>query len=214
MMSMYSGPHDISFLNKYARFLMPTSFVCTVQFKHSCRDYSITDYLMNTQTIEIGTLLIVRSHIDVRQIDMGVVIHLFTCDEYKEYKSYIGKSLDPDENFVGQVLRVAFKKDAKKLTLKHSTEATILPIAQNLVGKHQLPISVYGIEFQYDVFNVFVYYTRKTNGPFDPNEKLDFRPYIYDLIVDCPHTRIIMKDTTNSRPFAPDPMAEKKLKKL
>lgn len=29
--SMYSGPHDISFLNKYARFLVPGSFVCTVR---------------------------------------------------------------------------------------------------------------------------------------------------------------------------------------
>lgn len=29
---MYSGPYDISFLNKYARILVPGSFVCTVSF--------------------------------------------------------------------------------------------------------------------------------------------------------------------------------------
>lgn len=172
-----------------------------MQFKHIYRDYVLNAQQLATHTYSMGDFLLVTSHVETDQMDLGILIRMFTHVEYIRYKETLGRSQDREENYVGVVLRIANRNERRLLPAKFAKEAELLRFAQRLVqDAGNLPMNVQDVEFQYDGNILFVYYT--SDG------RVDYRTFVYDMMKECNNTRVKMKKTNNCRPFVPNSFAQ------
>lgn len=160
--------------------------------------------MLNTQVIGVGKILVVKSHLVASQIEIGILVKVYTLQEYYAYKASIGRSNDPDENYVGLVIRIASHKEKKRLPMKHAGEVAMLAKCQDLAMAHQLPIDIHGVEFQFDGLILYVYYKCEV--------RIDYRRFVYDLIKECNgNSRVVMKRTNTSRPYIPNQLCANSL---
>ena len=150
---------------------------------------------MNSQKISLGEFLVVESHVDPNQCDLGVLTKLYTVEGFYAWKRLRGRSHDHEENMVGRVLRVASLSERELLPIKLARETTILVTCQQLTLLHHINMKVYGVEYQFDGNILFVYYIA--------DSRVDYRSFVYDLIKDCKNTRVKMKKTNQCRKFIP-----------
>ena len=170
-----------------------------MQFKLVYRDYVIPAEVLSQNEITIGEFLIVQAHLNSSQIDLGVVTALYTVEEFKNLKQFLGRSQDAEENMLGLALRVATEDERSMLPFKHSREPSALVIAKKLVKKYSLSMQVYGVEFQFDGQIVYVYYTAAN--------RVDYRGFVHDMVRECNNIRVKMKKTNQCRKFVPQPKA-------
>lgn len=167
--------------------------VVEVQFRYVFRHYRLPVLLSDIQP---GEFVLVQSFVDKSQEDLGVVTRIYTPEEFDALKEYEGPSEDADENKVGRVLRLALPEELKYLPMKFQREHPLLRICQTFVERNMLPMTVYGVEYQYDGNVLYVYYVSK--------DRVDFRPLVKFLIkMYCKGTRIQMKKTNQCRDFVP-----------
>ena len=156
------------------------------------------------EEIRIGEFIVVRSLIDKTQEDLGVVTQIYTSSEFDALLARLGPSEDADENKIGRVLRIAQSEERELLPLKHKKEQPILNVCQAFVQRNQMPMTVYGVEYQFDGKIMFVYYLSK--------DRVDFRPLVKFLIKTyCTDTRVQMRKTNQRRTFLPYDFAAKQL---
>lgn len=143
----------------------------------------------------------VRSFIDKAHEDLGIVVRVYAPEEFDVLRAMEGRYEDPDENKVGRVLRLTLPEELKYLPMKFQREYPLLRICQTFVVRHLIPMTVTGVEYQYDGNVLFVYYNSK--------ERVDYRPLVKFLIkMYCPDTRIQMKNNHHCREFKPLPWAQ------
>lgn len=129
---------------------------------------------------------------------------IYSNDEFETLRSLEGPGEDFDENRVGVVLRLASEEDRGQLPTKYKKEQPLLRICQAFVSLHKIPMSIYGVEYQFDGRVVYVYYVSK--------DRVDFRPLVKYLVKKhCQGVRVQMKKTTQCRPFVPVPFATEAL---
>lgn len=146
--------------------------------------------------MKLGEFVIVQSFIDKSQDDLGVVVQIYTPEEFVALKEFEGPSADSDENMIGRVLRLALPDELKFLPVKFQREHPLLRICQNFVERTAMLMTVYGVEYQFDGNVVCVYYVSK--------DRVDFRPLVKYLIQKhCKGLRIQMKKTNQCREFVP-----------
>jgi len=157
-----------------------------------------------TSTINnTGEFLIVQSHYHPTQIDLGVLVLMYTVDEYMNLKQFLGTSQDSDENLIGQVLRIATSEEKLYLPLKHERELITLAIAKKIVKKYNLKMNVYGAEYQFDSQLLFIYYTAES--------RIDYRGFVRDMTRECNNITVKMKKTNQCRKFIPNNKAAQAL---
>lgn len=149
--------------------------------------------------MELGSFLIVESHINHYLIDLGIVTTLWTVDEYLDHKRNIGKSLDEEENFLGTVLRVATTKERAKLPAKLENEIPTLITAKQIAMELGLLMDVYEAEYQFDGRILYLYYTAAS--------RVDYRELVHQMVEACNNTRVKMKKTNLCRKFIPKKFA-------
>lgn len=172
-----------------------------MQFKQIFRDYVLSAQQLATHRYSMGDFLLVSSHVESDQMDLGILIRMFTHVEYIRYKETLGRSQDREENFVGVVLRIANRNERRILPSKFAKEAELLRFAQQRVKESgNMPMNVHAVEFQYDGKILFVYYTSEG--------RVDYRTFVYDLMKECNNTRVKMKKTNHCRPFVPNAFAQ------
>lgn len=131
---------------------------------------------------------------------MGIITQIYSPEAFDALRASEGRFEDPDDNKVGRVLRLALPEERKFLPVKFQREHPLLRICQNFVLRHLLPMTVHGVEYQFDGNVLFVYYVAK--------ERVDFRPLVKFLIkVYCQGTRIQMKNTLMCREFKANAVA-------
>jgi hypothetical protein len=81
---------------------------------------------LSTQNVSVGEFLIVESHCEPGQLDMGVLTKLYTLEGFYAWKRLRGRSHDHEENMVGRVIRVASLAERQLLPIKHAREIPIL----------------------------------------------------------------------------------------
>ena len=137
-----------------------------------------------------------RSLVDKTLADLGVITHIFTPSEFEALITRLGPSEDADENKVGKVLRLALPEERQLLPVKFQKEQPILNVCQAFVQRNDLPMTVYGVEYQFDGKILFVYYVSK--------DRVDFRPLVKFLAKTyCKSIRVQMRKTTQCRDFYP-----------
>lgn len=167
--------------------------ICQVQFKHAYRNYRLPEALSN---IGIGEFVIVQSFVDKSQEDLGIVVAVHSPEEFERLMKAEGPFLDADENKVGKVLRVALPEERSFLPVKAQRESPLLRICQTFIDRILLPMTVYGVEYQFDGNLLYVYYVSQ--------DRVDFRPLVTFLSRKyCRGTRIQMKKTNHCREFMP-----------
>jgi len=151
--------------------------------------------LLASQFFSIGDFVIVESHYDDMQIDMGILTKISTFEAFKQAKSLRGKSQDKEENSVGRILRIASFQERCLLPAKYAREQPLTDMCKLYAAAHQLSMNVYGVEFQFDGKILFVYYTA--------DSRVDYRGLVYDMVKECNHIRVKMKKTNQCRKFIP-----------
>ena len=175
-------------------------FVCQVQFRHVFRHCRLPVAL----NVRVGEFVIIKSFLDESHEDLGVVTAVYSPAAFKSYCQRVGPSEDADENTVGEILRLALPEERKLLPVKFQREHPLLRICQAFVDKILLPMTVYGVDFQFDGNVLFVYYVSK--------DRVDFRPLVRFLARKyCRGVRIQMKKTNQCREFIPFRFASESL---
>ena len=168
--------------------------VCQVQFKHGFCHYTLPMQFL--EVVSIGEFVIVQSFMEKSQVDLGVVTRIYNPDQYRALKFVEGPFKDEEENKVGIILRVASLLERSVLPIKYQREKPLLTACQGFVRHFFIPMTVYGLEFQFDGNVLFVYYVSEY--------RVDFRPLIKFLIRNyCNGIRIQMKKTNLCREFQP-----------
>ena len=166
---------------------------CQVQFKHVFRNFKLPNWMTN---VNIGEFVIVQSFVDKSHEDLGVITQIYSEAEFNALKESLGPGEDADENKVGRVYRLAMEEEIHFLPLKHQRETPLLRICQAYVIRTQMPMTIYGVEYQFDGKVLHVYYVSK--------DRVDFRPLVKFLTKKhCQGSRVQMKKTTQCRKFVP-----------
>lgn len=184
-MDSYNGSLDTFLLPE---FKSCDDFIYQVQFKFTYR------YCANISAIsrlQIGQFVILEGRNG--QIDLGVISRVFTPDQFVQNDEINKESLT-----IGNITRCATDEERAYLPFKHSQEVKLLQISKFLVERMQLPMKVYGIDYQFDGQRVTVYYT--ADGPV-PKES-----FVAELF-NCCHTNISMVQTSRRTKFSLQPFA-------
>ena len=153
----------------------------------------------------MGEFVIVQSFVDKSHEDLGVVVQIMTTDEFESSRPACDRSEDPDETKVGRVLRIPLKEELKFLPMKFQREYPLLRICQTFVMRHNMPIKICGVAYQFDGNVLFVYY--------EATERVDYRALVKFLIkMYCSGSRIHMKNIALCESkFVPLPFASEAL---
>lgn len=193
LMSMSSDFESETLPTDSSALSVDSSFVCQVQFKHVFRNYKVPEVLTN---VSVGEFVIVQSFIDKSQEDLGVVTCVYSSEEFTQLMELNGPFEDADENKVGSLLRRASLHERQLLPLKSQQELPLLRLCQSFIDRILLPMTVYGVEYQFDGNLLYVYYVSR--------DRVDFRPLVRFLSKQyCKGIRIQMKKTNQCREFVP-----------
>eukprot|EP01034_Spumella_vulgaris_P031352 gene31352-38728_t len=162
-----------------------------LQFKHVFRNCAVSPNFHGK--IPIGSFVIIEC--EHRTVACGVVVGMWTAEEFATHKLVSGVSKDTEENNVGMILRMATQQERSQLPLKKTQEEAALVVILHLAREvYKLPMVVTGAEYQVDGRKLSVYFTADV--------RVDIRGLVRELH-NIFKTRIWMKKTNECTPFAP-----------
>ena len=159
-----------------------------MQFKFT---YRYCSNISNIARLLLGQFVILEGNNG--QMDLGVISRVFTPDQFLQNEETKRESMT-----FGKITRCATEEERAYLPLKHSQEVKLLQISKFLVEQLQLPMKVYGIDYQFDGQRVTVYYTAE-----GPVPKETFAAELFK----CCHTNISMVQTSRRMKFSLQPFA-------
>lgn len=123
-----------------------------MQFKYNFR------YCTNhsQQVLKIGDFVVLDCTYD--QEDLGVISCIFSTQQFEEHKAF-NRGGDEEDYKNSRIVRIASAEERLHLPLKNEQEQRLYKICQHLVmNVFRLPMSIYGVEFQFDGKKVSIFY--------------------------------------------------------
>jgi len=176
--------------------------VCQVQFKCIHRHCSYSYLEHSGLDVKVGSFVIIAREMKGHE-DIGIVTRVYPIEAFKVKKRVMVVSQDREENEVGLITRLATPMDLAFLPAKHKREEELLQFCQHLNETiFQVPMKVYGADFQFDGKVLTFYYTSDTRA--------DYRELVR-MMFGYVQVRIKMRKTNLCRKFVPQEFATKAL---
>ena len=130
---------------------------------------------------------------------MGVICGQFTSEEFLRNRLVLGDLVDKEDSKIANIIRTATEEELHFLPIKHEQELKLLAVCQHLaLSRFQLPMNIYGVEFQFDGKKVSIFYTSET--------RVDYKALVKEVFNSC-QTHIWMRKISRNVKFVPKPHA-------